>query len=298
MTWIFEELSVLFIFFMQQFKILFPYWIIGLTLSAFLTAYGEKTIEKAAAGMGKGRFPLFYLLPACILGVVSPLCMYGTVPLIAMLARKGIPQSILVGFMISSILLNPTLFTMSLSLGIPIALMRLVQSLLCGFIAGILVHFLWNKKPVFQLGSFTAEEKPVTRTRWHQFLHSLRRNFEITAPYFLFGITLTILFQRYIPTDIFTKILGDKSPFAILASASIGIPLYMCGGGTIPLIRSWIDAGMSIGAASSFMISGPATKLNNLSAVKMILGKSNFILYLIYTLSFSVLAGYAVNMLF
>lgn len=296
MNWIYEELIMLIDPFLNQFRILFPYWMAGLLLSAFLTAYGERPIEKLTEYLGKRRFPQLYLLPACMMGVISPLCMYGTIPLMAALARKGVPQNLLAAFMISSILLNPTLFVMSLSLGLPIALLRLGSAILCGLIAGIIVTLIWKGKPIFQLDAFSLEETSRSRTRIRQLLHSLRRNFEITAPYLLLGITLTVLLERYIPTTLFTAVLGDKSPFAILASASIGIPLYMCGGGTIPLIQSWLEAGMSTGAAMAFMISGPATKLNNLSAVKMILGKINFILYIAYTLLFSLLTGYAANL--
>jgi len=35
---------------------------------------------------------------------------------------------------------------------------------------------------------------------------------------------------------------------------------------------AWLDNGMSMGSAAAFMITGPATKLTNLGAVKMVMG--------------------------
>jgi len=48
---------------------------------------------------------------------------------------------------------------------------------------------------------------------------------------------------------------------------------------------------MGAGDAMAFMIAGPATKINSLSAIKMILGAKHFAYYLIYCVVFAVLAG-------
>jgi uncharacterized membrane protein YraQ (UPF0718 family) len=56
-------------------------------------------------------------------------------------------------------------------------------------------------------------------------------------------------------------------------------------------LKAWLNAGMSVGSAVAFMLSGPATKLTNLGAVKIVLGARNFMLYICYSLLFAVLAG-------
>jgi uncharacterized membrane protein YraQ (UPF0718 family) len=73
-------------------------------------------------------------------------------------------------------------------------------------------------------------------------------------------------------------------------AASAGVPLYMCGGGTIPLLMTWLENGMSLGAAAVFMITGPATKITNLGAVKIVLGLKHFLFYLAFVI-LSALAG-------
>ena len=54
---------------------------------------------------------------------------------------------------------------------------------------------------------------------------------------------------------------------------------------------------MSIGSAAVFMITGPATKITNLGAVKIVLGVRKFVLYVVYVMAFSFLAGLLVNLL-
>ena len=80
-------------------------------------------------------------------------------------------------------------------------------------------------------------------------------------------------------------------------ASTVGVPLYACGGGTIPLLQEWLRSGMSIGSAAAFMITGPATKITNLGAWKIALGWKRFALYILFVMVFSFLAGVAVNLL-
>ena len=76
----------------------------------------------------------------------------------------------------------------------------------------------------------------------------------------------------------------------------MGVPLYACGGGTIPLLQAWLMDGMSMGSAAAFMITGPSTKITNLGALKIVLGLKNFVLYIGFVMAFSFLTGLVVNL--
>lgn len=91
------------------------------------------------------------------------------------------------------------------------------------------------------------------------------------------------------------NLFGGNEAFGVLMAATIGVPLYACGGGTIPLLQTWLMGGMSLGSAAAFMITGPATKITNLGAIKIVLGIKRFALYLAYVMIFSFLTGLAVN---
>lgn len=80
-------------------------------------------------------------------------------------------------------------------------------------------------------------------------------------------------------------------------AATIGVPLYACGGGTIPILQEWLWSGMSMGSAAAFMITGPATKITNLGALKIVLGIKRFMLYIVFVMVFAFLAGMAVNLI-
>ena len=117
-----------------------------------------------------------------------------------------------------------------------------------------------------------------------------------TGPYFLIGIILSALFQRYVPADLMTDLFGGNEAFGILMAATVGVPLYACGGGTIPLLQQWLWEGMGIGSAASFMITGPATKITNLGALKIVLGIRRFLTYLVFIMAYAFTAGMIINL--
>jgi len=59
----------------------------------------------------------------------------------------------------------------------------------------------------------------------------------------------------------------------------------------------WLRSGMSMGAATAFMITGPATKITNLGAVKIVLGAKRFILYILFSMIFAFLSGVLIDII-
>ena len=114
---------------------------------------------------------------------------------------------------------------------------------------------------------------------------------------FALGILLTALYQIHVPGDFISSLFGRNNGFSVLMAAAIGVPVYMCGGGTIPLLGEWLADGMSMGSAAAFMLTGPATKITNLGAMKIVLGWKRFIIYLAFVLSFSLCTGSIIDLL-
>lgn len=52
-------------------------------------------------------------------------------------------------------------------------------------------------------------------------MKNLWRNVRATGLYFLFGIVLSALFQRYVPTVVTTALLGGSEAWGILMAATI-----------------------------------------------------------------------------
>ena len=284
-------------YFMVQLRQIFVYWVAGMVIGSLVSVFAKNAIHSLFGGLKDKKMGIWGVIPASLLGTLSPLCMYGTIPIAASFSRQGMRDDWLAAFMMSSILLNPQLMLYSTALGGQALAVRLVTCIFCGILAGLLVHFLWGKKEFFRFDGFApGPGRDTDPNLFLRFFKNLGRNVRATGPYFLIGVLLSALFQRYVPADAFASLFGENEGFGLLLAATIGVPLYACGGGTIPLLQQWLASGMSMGAAASFMITGPATKITNLGALKIALGFRHFFLYLIYVMLFSMVSGFIVNL--
>ena len=285
-------------YFMVQLRQIFVYWVTGMVIGSLISVFAKNAIHSLFGGLKDKKMGIWGVIPASLLGTLSPLCMYGTIPIAASFSRQEMRNDWLAAFMMSSILLNPQLMLYSTALGGQALAVRLITCILCGALAGLLVHFLWGKKEFFRFDGFEpGPGRDTDPNLFLRFLKNLGRNVRATGPYFLIGVLLSALFQRYVPADAFASLFGENEGFGLLLAATIGVPLYACGGGTIPLLQQWLVSGMSMGAAASFMITGPATKITNLGALKIVLGIWHFLIYLIYVMGFSMAAGLMVNLI-
>lgn len=293
-----HELLYFWFYFSIQFDQIAPYWAVGIVLGSIISVFAKERIHNLFMSLQNKRLGVLGVIPASLLGIASPLCMYGTIPIAASFSEKGMRDDWLAAFMMSSILLNPQLFFYSAALGTTGLIVRFAVCFLCGITAGLLVHFFYKDKPFFDFSGFSElENRDTDPNILLRLLKNIWRNIKATGVYFLIGIILSALFQQYVPSDTFASLFGKHRRFGILMAATIGVPLYVCGGGTIPLLSYWLQTGMSMGSAAAFMITGPATKITNLGAVKIVLGLKRFILYLAYTILFALISGFVIDIL-
>lgn len=280
-----------------QLKQIAPYWVLGMIIGSLVSVFAKDAIHRCFAGIRDKKWGLWGVIPASMLGIASPLCMYGTIPIAASFSRHGMRHDWLAAFMMSSVLLNPQLLMYSTALGTTAVLVRLISCTLCGIAAGLAVHFCCGNEPFFDFTGFEPRQsKDTDPNLLIRFLKNLGRNVRATGGYFLLGVLLSAAFQRYVHQDGFVSLFGENEGFGVLMAATIGVPLYACGGGTIPLLQQWLAMGMSMGSAAAFMITGPATKITNLGALKIVLGMKRFILYIAFVMVFSFTTGIDVNL--
>lgn len=291
-----REMVYFWYYFSVQLEQIFPYWLLGIVLGSAISVFAKDHIHKLFRSSREKRLGAFGVIPASALGIASPLCMYGTIPIAASFSASGMEHDWLAAFMMSSILLNPQLIFYSMALGPAMLLIRVISCFVCGIAVGLLLRIFYREKPFFDFTGFTepgsrdTDPNPLIR-----FLKNLGRNVKATGAWFLLGIVFSALFQRYVPSEFVAMLFGNSQGFGVLMAATIGVPLYACGGGTIPLLQAWLLDGMSAGSAAAFMITGPSTKITNLGALKIVLGGKRFALYILFVMLFSMLTGLLIN---
>lgn len=107
-------------------------------------------------------------------------------------------------------------WVLGMVLGSAALAVRIVSCFLCGITAGLLVRFL-RRKEFFRFERF---EDPKSRDTdpniLMRFLKNLGRNIKATGLYFLLGVLLSALFQRYVPAETMTAVFGGNEAFGAL----------------------------------------------------------------------------------
>jgi uncharacterized membrane protein YraQ (UPF0718 family) len=142
-----------------QFEQIFKYYALGMILGSVISVFGKEKIHSLFTAMQGKNWGLVGIIPASLIGIASPLCMYGTIPIAASFAEKGMEEDWLAAFMMSSILLNPQLLFYSAALGKAALVIRFVSCFLCGISAGLLIRFFFKGRGFFT----SAQNQPEIR---------------------------------------------------------------------------------------------------------------------------------------
>lgn len=298
-----------------------PYIIAGILVAAVLNTFVP--LHKPAKLLQKKRW---WMLPVSgLLGIVSPACTYGTVPLFVEMIKNGAPMAPAATFLVASSLVNPQIFALTAgALGMRVAVAQALASLVFAIGVGMIVgHF--TRKGVDIEGSELraarkAEEKhPDMHGHHHKHdMHSGDNNHdkhrakhhmmrklpwprrlginildltEFIGFYFVLGAVVAMLAAQFIPSGFVIAALGQGKWWAVPFAAVVSIPTYICGGGTIPFLKQAQTMGMSMGAVLAFLIAGPATRVTALTALAVIFKKRAVLIYVILLLAFAVVLG-------
>jgi uncharacterized membrane protein YraQ (UPF0718 family) len=229
--------------------------------------------------------------------MASPLCTYGTIPVLLQLYRSGISIAPLVTFLITSSLMNPQLFIFTWGgISPEMALVRTACILIFGILFGLAVYrvplkWIINKNMSLENKENIIKHRDKKSFIWKTFLLNTWESLQFTLFYLLIGILAGSAVEVLVPADWIAGFFKPGEWYSVLAAALLGVPLYACGGGVIPLIRSLMLEGMSKGAALAFFLVGPATRVTPLIALASILRPLFIIIYLIILVVFSVAAG-------
>lgn len=240
---------------------------------------------------------------AALGGVISPVPTYTTIPLFAALFEVGAPVPALFAFLVSSPLMNPTLFSLTLgAFGYEMAVGRLIVSVVLGIAAGYSMQllisrnqfrgFLRNQSSAIELFERFNKAPKTIKSYTVSFLNQSYSLTKFAGKYFLLGIAIAALVKVLIPASWVINIVGSHRSISIPLAVAGGVPFYACGGGAIPVMQSLGDLGMDKGAILAFFISGPATKISTLVALKAAMTKEAFILYLTVVFAGAILFGF------
>ena len=184
-----REAVYLWYYFDVQLRQIFWYWVLGMAMGSAVSVFLKKQIHDTMRSLGQKKFGVLGVCISGVLGIASPLCMYGTIPIAASFSKSGVRDDWLAAFMMSSILLNPQLILYSAALGSTVLAVRIVSCFFCGVLAGLCVRWFCKGKSFFNFSGFEEpKNKDTDPNILFRYIKNLWRNIRTTAPYFLLGL--------------------------------------------------------------------------------------------------------------
>ena len=136
-----REFIYIWYYFEIQLRQIFRYWIIGMAIGSLISVFAKDRIHGAFAKLQGKKLGLFGIIPACILGILSPLCMYGTIPIAASFRKQGMREDWLAAFMITGPATKITnLGALKISMGWKHFALYMVFIMLFSFFSGLIVN--------------------------------------------------------------------------------------------------------------------------------------------------------------
>ncbi|MCL2775175.1 MAG: permease [Oscillospiraceae bacterium] len=294
LQWFIDSIPILLMTCWDYLIQILPYLLIGILIGELLkfTSW-TKIVYKWVS-----KSPFISVVSASIIGMVSPLCTYGTIPVVIELYKSGVSVAPLITFLSASSLMNPQLFIMTLGgIGVEMAVARIIAVFIFSVIIGMLTYFLPKKYivkkniEIYENGGTNISSRGKKIFIVKQYLLNCFEQLKNVGFYLLIGILLGAIIQLYIPSKWVLDSFQAGRIQSILFAALLGIPMYACGGGAIPLVRSMMDQGMGNGAALAFFIVGPATRPTPLSAMAALFTPLFLVGYCVFLLISSIIMG-------
>ena len=252
----------------------------------------------------KGSIPILF---AAVVGVISPMSTFAAIPLVGGLMAVGVPVAPLMAFLVASPLMNPSLFIITWGvIGPEMALMRTFSALFLGVLSGIFIQLVKKRgwmdisKPLrenFALSggmsvSVLDVDNATAKEKLKDFLCQLWKMLIFISKYFYLALFIAGAVQAIMEPRWIAALFGGQGFSSVLLAGLLGIPLYVCGGGTVATIAVLVSKGMGQGAALAFFITGPATKISTILSLNAVLKKKIAVVYLLVTLTGGVFLGY------
>ena len=280
-----------------------PYLIFGFFIAGILKILIPK--EKIYYHLSSSNFSS--VLKASLIGIPLPLCSCGVIPVATHLDKEGSSRGATISFLISTPTtgIDSILATYSL-LGPIFAIIRPISAFVSGIFAGTIVNMIEKDKKIKETYkkdftcSFCEEENPHIHSKIEKikviFKYGFSELIEDVGKWIIIGILIGGLISTFVPKDFISKYLGNPF-YSYSLMLLIGIPMYVCATGSIPIASSLISKGMTPGAGLVFLFTGPATNSATLTFVLGKLGKKNFLIYLFSIILWSVIFGIFIDFL-
>jgi uncharacterized membrane protein YraQ (UPF0718 family) len=266
-----------------------------------------------------GRAGAWGIVIATGVGVFSPLCSCGVLPVVIPMALSGVPLPPLMALLITSPVMDPASFALTWGgVGEALAWWKLGGAIFLGLFAGFatlglqksgfLAGDLVRMQPVYGPDGQLAPAYEIAchsglrlrtmnvvarESRWRFFFDRFRDVGVFVGIWVGLAILLEALFQVYVPIHWITWLVGHEGPLSVLAATAVALPLPAHQVPVVPILAGLQAKGISTGADLAFLMAGPVTSVPATAALTAIFRPRVVLTYLAIGLGGSFVLGLA-----
>ena len=284
-------------------------FVLGVLVAAVIKTFKwDKKIRKRLKGRTHGA-----IVFATSVGLVSPLCSCGIVPLVISLIYGGVPLAPVFALLITSPLMSPDAFLITLGgLGPTLAWGKLASAIFAGLAGGYAVVAMQRLGWIREEG-LLGRERPDIREKclddaapddprrglevperrlWY-FGLMVKDMTWIIGRFLVPAIVLEAAIVAFVPLGWMKALATAPGPVAVLVGALAGIPVPLPQIAAVPLLRGLRELGLGDGGAMALLVSGPVTSIPAIALLATIFQRPVLVLYVATGLTTALLAGFA-----
>jgi uncharacterized protein len=303
-----------------------PYFFLGVGLGALVRTYKWHVRMRNQLP----RFGFWGIFVAVGVGMISPLCACGVIPIVVSLMTAGMPLAPAMALVVASPLMSIEGYTITARLlGLPWANAKLVAALFMGLFAGLVTHLVtrwgFNTAQIFRRpippGDIHDPDYPdhdlycdcnkrwsnrIARRYPNHFVIFLAKAAELTGKvgwFTLLGLAIEVVAEKYIPYDWMVGLFGKGNdlltiPLITLGAAVLHVNQITAAGilyGPVDVLTRQ-GSEISKGAIMAFLIGGPVTALPVMGVFLSIFKTRVFLLYLGICFTGTLIVSYFYNL--
>lgn len=220
---------------------------------------------------------------ASIFGALTPFCSCSSIPLFIGFVKGGIPLGVTFSFLITSPLVNEVAVAMFLgAFGLKVTMIYVASGILLGTIGGFVLgkfrlekHLTSWVREIQKKSIEEAQEWESDRTGFLKRLPSiLKGSWDIVRGvliYVLIGIAVGAGIHGFVPDGFFSGVLGSGKWWTVPLTVILSVPMYSNAAGIIPMIQAFVQKGVALGTAISFMMGVVGLSLPEATLLKKVM---------------------------
>ncbi len=292
----------IFLFNLKQYGLeIIPSLLLGFLLSGIIHEFVPQNLVNKYFG----KKDIWSLLRVSLIGIILPLCCFGSLPVAVGFKKKGMPLGSILAFLATTpaTSISAILITYKL-LGLKFTIYLCLAVILMGIIIGIIGNLLKVKNGMKNESDICPMCEEVSSHLFHMHHQKSFRKRIISILTYSFidlpkeiglelviGIILAVIVATISPIGILIK-KYLSGPYGYLFAIIFGLLMYICATASVPLVAAFLNQGLNIGAGMVLLMAGPITSYGTILVIKKEFGLKVFIIYISLVAILSLIFGY------